>query len=124
MNLNEKLTGVVRSLPAVITPDGEEPVKLDMEFDLSGCTIEDVIELALRPRRITQQNALRYNDKLRELGSTVRIIVKPIGVREAKIVTVDAVFKDVRKLNKDAQKDLLKQIMASIEAAEATEADK
>ena len=107
----EKLTGIIRSLPCTITPGQdaeakEQAVNVELEFDLSNCTIEDVIELALRPRRITFQNANRYNDKLAELGSTVRIIVAPIGTRETKEVSVDALMKKALKLSPDKKKEL------------------
>ena len=99
MDLNAKLVGIVRSLSATVTPEGEESAKFDLEFDLSNCTIEDVIELALRPRRITWQNATRYNDKLRELGSTVSIVVKPIGTRESKPVDINSMVKKASKMS-------------------------
>ena len=111
MDLNEKLVGVIRSLPCVITPGNDEEAKkeskaLDLEFDLSNCTIEDVIDLALRPRRITFQNANRYNKKLAELGSTVRITVKPIGIRETKEVSVDSLLKKANKLSPEKKAEL------------------
>ena len=103
MDLSEKLVGVVRSINAVVTPGTDTDAKsqsktFDLEFDLSECTVEDVIELALRPRRITWQNANRYNEKLAELGSTVRITVKPIGTRETKEVNVNDILKKAMKM--------------------------
>jgi len=111
LDLNTKLTGVVRSLPCTITPGQDEEAKLqakdvELEFDLSNCTIEDVIELALRPRRITFQNANRYNAKLSELGSTVHIIVAPINTRETKEVSVDALVKKAMKLSPTKKAEL------------------
>ena len=102
---------IIRSLPCTIPPGQdaeakEQAVNVELEFDLSNCTIEDVIELALRPRRITFQNANRYNDKLAELGSTVRITVAPIGTREMKEVSVDALMKKALKLSPDKKKEL------------------
>ena len=116
MDLNEKLTGVVRSIPAVVTPGTDEEAKgqsksFDLEFDLSNCSVEDVIDLALRPRRITWQNANRYNDKLAELGSTVKIIVKPLGIRETKEVSVESLIKKANKLSKDKKAELLAILM-------------
>jgi len=109
--LESKLTGVIRSIPAVVAPglDAESQAQaktFDLEFDLSNCTVEDVIELALRPRRITWQNANRYNDKLTELGSTVRIIVKPIGTRETKEISIDAIMKKASKLSPEKKAEL------------------
>ncbi len=111
IDLTEKLEGVVRSISASVAPgldaDAKSQMKtFDLEFDLSNCTVEDIIELALRPRRITWQNANRYNDKLAELGSTVRIIVKPIGTRETKEISVDALMKKAGKLSPDKKKEL------------------
>jgi hypothetical protein len=111
LDFNTKLTGVIRSLPCTITPGMDEDAKalakeVELEFDLSNCTIEDVIELALRPRRITWQNANRYNDKLAELGSTVRITVAPIGTRETKEVSVDALMKKAQKLSPEKKAEL------------------
>lgn len=111
MDLNEKLTGVIRSLSAKVTPGTDTEAKeqskdFDLEFDLSNCTVEDVIELALRPRRITWQNANRYNKKLAELGSTVKITVKPIGIRETKEVSVDALLKKANKLSPEKKAEL------------------
>jgi len=104
MDLNEKLTGVVRSISASVAPGLDAEAKsqsktFDLEFDLSNCSIEDVIDLALRPRRITWQNANRYNKKLAELGSIVRIVVKPIGIRETKEVSVDDMIKRANRLS-------------------------
>ena len=113
--LESKLTGVVRSLPATITPEGEPAKELDLEFDLSNCTIEDVIELALRPRRITFQNANRYNEKLQELGSTVRVIVKPIGTREMKEVSIDAIMKKASKMSPEKKRELAEKLAAMME---------
>ena len=118
MDLNQKLEGVVRSLPATVTPEGEESANFDLDFDLSNLTIEDVIELALRPRRITWQNANRYNDKLRELGSTVKIIVKPIGTRETKEVNVEAMVKKASKMSADKKADLIAKLQAMMEDEE------
>jgi len=117
--LESKLTGIVRSLPCTITPGTDADAKsqavgVELEFDLSNCTIEDVIELALRPRRITFQNANRYNDKLAELGSTVRITVAPIGTREMKEVSVDALMKKAGKLSPDKKKELAAKLAASM----------
>ena len=113
--LESKLTGVVRSLPATITPEGEPPKELEIEFDMSDCTIEDVIELALRSRRITFQNAYRYNDKLQELGSTVRITIKPIGIRETKEVSVDAIMKKASKMSPEKKRELAKKLALLME---------
>lgn len=115
IDLNEKLEGVVRSISASVAPGLDADAKsqsktFDLEFDLSNCTIEDVIELALRPRRITWQNANRYNDKLAELGSTVRIIVKPIGERETKEISVDAIMKKASKMSPDKKKELAEKL--------------
>ena len=117
MDLNEKLTGVIRSIPATVAPgidvDAKAQMKqFDLEFDLSNCTVEDVIELALRPRRITWQNANRYNDKLAELGSTVRIIVKPIGTRETKEISIDAIMKKASKLSPEKKAELAAKLSA------------
>ena len=117
IDFTEKLTGVIRSLPCTITPGQDEEAKLqakdvDLEFDLSNCTVEDVIELALRPRRITFQNANRYNDKLQELGSTVKIVVAPIGTRETKEVSVDALMKKASKLTPEKKAELAKKLAA------------
>jgi hypothetical protein len=109
-----KLKDVVRSIPAKVTPEGEPSKEFDLEFDLSNCTIEDVIELALRPRRITWQNAMRYNEKLKKLGSTVKIIVKPIGTRETKVVTVDDIMKKASKLSPEKKAELAAQLTALI----------
>lgn len=111
MDLNEKLTGVIRSISATVAPGLDAEAKsqsktFDLEFDLSNCTIEDVIDLALRPRRITWQNANRYNKKLEELGSTVKITVKPIGIRETKEVSVDDMIKKVNKLSPEKRAEL------------------
>jgi pyruvate formate-lyase activating enzyme-like uncharacterized protein len=111
MDFTEKLTGVVRSLKASVAPGIDAEAKaqakeFDLEFDLSNCTVEDVIELALRPRRITWQNANRYNEKLEELGSTVRIIVKPIGIRETKEVSVESILKRAHKLSAEKRAEL------------------
>lgn len=117
IDFNEKLTGVIRSLPCTITPGQDADAKLqavnmELEFDLSNCTIEDVIELALRPRRITYQNANRYNDKLAELGSTVRITVAPIGTRETKEISVDALMKKALKLSPEKKAELATKLAA------------
>lgn len=122
MNLNEidldqKLTGVVRSISATVAPglDAEARAQMktfELEFDLSNCTIEDVIELALRPRRITWQNANRYNDRLAELGSIVRITVAPIGTRETKEVSVDALLKKAGKLSPEKKAELAAKLAA------------
>lgn len=117
MDLNEKLEGVIRSIPATVTPGTDADAKtqsreFDLEFDLSNCTVEDVIDLALRPRRITWQNANRYNEKLAELGSTVRIIVKPIGMRETKEVSVDALMKKASTLSSEKKKELAAKLSA------------
>ena len=118
MDLNEKLSGVVRSIPAKVTPEGETSQDFDLEFDLSNCTVEDVIELALRPRRITWQNANRYNDKLRELGSTVKITVKPIGIRETKEISVDAIMKKASKMSPEKKRELAEKLSALIVSVE------
>ena len=117
MDLNEKLTGVVRSISATVVSGLDAEAKsqmkqFDLEFDLSNCTVEDVIELALRPRRITWQNANRYNDKLTELGSTVRIIVKPIGTRETKEISIDAIIKKASKLSPEKKAELAAKFAA------------
>jgi hypothetical protein len=109
--LESKLTGVVRSLKASVAPGIDAEAKaqskeFDLEFDLSNCTVEDVIELALRPRRIGWQNANRYNEKLKELGSTVRIIVKPIGIRETKEISVDSIMKKANKMTAEQRAEL------------------
>lgn len=113
--LESKLTGVVRGLSATVTPGTDADAKsqlrqFDLEFDLSNCTVEDVIELALRPRRITWQSANRYNDKLQELGSTVKIVVKPIGTRETKEISVDAIMKKASKMSPDKKKELAEKL--------------
>lgn len=117
IDFSEKLTGVVRSLPCTITPGQDADAKaaavnMELEFDLSNCTVEDVIELALRPRRITFQNANRYNDKLAELGSTVRITVAPIGTREMKEVSVDALIKKAMKMTPEKKAELAAKLAA------------
>lgn len=117
IDFTEKLTGVIRSLPCTITPGQDADAKAntvhtELEFDLSSCTIEDVIELALRPRRITFQNANRYNDKLAELGSTVRIIVAPIGTRETKEVSVDALLRKAMKMSPEKKAELASKLAA------------
>lgn len=111
LDLNTKLEGVIRSISASVAPGLDAEAKaasksFDLEFDLSNCTIEDVIDLALRPRRITWQNANRYNKKLEELGSTVRIVVKPIGIRETKVVSVDDILKKAGKLSPEGRAEL------------------
>jgi hypothetical protein len=115
MDLNTKLEGVIRSIPATVTPGMDAEAKgqaksFDLEFDLSECTVEDVIELALRPRRITWQNANRYNEKLAALGSTVRVIVKPLNARETKEVSVDALVKKANKLSPEKLAEFLKML--------------
>ena len=115
VNLSAKLEGVIRSIPAKVTPDGEPSKDFDLEFDLSNCTVEDVIELALRPRRITWQNANRYNDKLAELGSTVKIIVKPIGTRETKEISVDAIMKKASKMSPEKKRELAEKLSAMMD---------
>ena len=120
MDLNEKLTGIVRSISAVVTPGNDAEAKeqsktFDLEFDLSNCTVEDVIDLALRPRRITWQNANRYNKKLAELGSTVKITVKPIGIRETKIVSVDDLMKKASKMSNTQKQELAALLTTMVE---------
>jgi hypothetical protein len=117
IDFTEKLTGVIRSLPFTITPGQDADAKAlavhgELECDLSNCTIEDIIELALRPRRITFQNANRYNDKLQELGSTVRITIAPIGTRETKEVSVDALMKKASKLTPEKKAELAAKLAA------------
>jgi hypothetical protein len=117
IDFTEKLTGIIRSLPCSIAQGIDKESKanainMDLEFDLSDCTVEDVIELALRPRRITFQNANRYNDKLAELGSTVRITVAPIGTRETKEVSVDALMKKASKLSPEKKAELAAKLAA------------
>ena len=110
----------MRSIKATVTPGTDTEARsqsktFDLEFDLSECTVEDVIELALRPRRITWQNANRYNEKLAELGSTVRITVKPIGARETKEVNVNDLLKKAMKMT-SAQKAELAEKLAALMA--------
>ncbi len=117
IDLDQKLVGVVRLLQCTLTPGNDDEAKtqakeFDLEFDLSNCTVEDVIELALRPRRITWQNANRYNKKFAELGSTVRIIVAPIGTRETKEVSVDALMKKASKLTPEKKAELAAKLAA------------
>lgn len=105
---NTKLEGIRRTVAAKVTPNGdpEQSRIFRWTFDFSECTIEDVIELAIRPRRITTQNSIRYDKKFAELPEEETFYIKPLSVREVKILTADALWTQAAKLS-DAEKQKL-----------------
>lgn len=114
IEFGERLEGVRRTVAAKVSPHGNlaESRIFKWTFDFSSCTIEDVIELAIRPRRITKQNTIRDDKKFAELPEEETIHVKPLSVREVKILTADDLFAKAEKLSDVEKQKLIDKILA------------
>lgn len=92
MNTVMKLDGVMRTIGASVQVPGQPEHKFTLNMDFSNCTVDDVIVLAMSPRRISWANASRAKgeDYLKKLDAIQTIIVQPVGTRGP--IDVEAAF--------------------------------
>ena len=92
MDMTSKLIGVVRSIGASVQVPGKAEHEFTLNMDFSNCTIDDVIMLAMSPRRIGWANSNRAKGEvhLASLDKVQNIAVMPVGTRGP--VDVEAAF--------------------------------
>lgn len=83
MDLSQKLIGVVRTIESSVQVPGHKSRNFTLEMDFSECTIEDVVHLAMLPKRITwaNNNRSKGDAHLASLPKVIKLTVRPIGTR-------------------------------------------
>lgn len=114
IDLTEKLIGVRRTVAARVTPDNDPKLAriFKWTFVFDEVTIDDLIDLSIRPRRITKANSVRYDEKFVELPEEETIFVKPLSVREVKVLTAGDLLAKAEKLSDVEKQKLIDKILA------------
>ena len=80
MNMNEKLTGVTRTIKAKVRADDscpkDESVSVFLDIDYSDCSVEDVLSFASADRRIAWANGSGGRKAIGKLKEGQHIVVK------------------------------------------------
>ena len=92
VDTKQKLEGIVRSIESDVQVTGFTNRKFVLAMDFSNCTVEDVIMLAMSPRRISWANANRAKGEqhMSALNLNQAVTIMPIGTRGA--IDIEAAY--------------------------------
>jgi hypothetical protein len=108
VDTKQTLDGIIRSIEADVQVTGYTNRKFVLAMDFSNCTVEDVIMLAMSPRRISWANAHRAKGEqhMATLKLNQDVMIMPIGSRGP--IDVEAGF--MSKMQSASADDLDKKI--------------